>query len=157
MSTPAPIDDERQPFVEISEEVAASLDLMNQVTHQHMLGSIELVAEIVKLIEAAGNSKSGAQAAAAKVDQLASSGDASEAEQLTETTSNILAEAAKASANHPPSPAIILGHTAAHAIGSAYENTVQTQNQVNIVTQAAVTEGINLLYQTAVGAGKGVK
>ena len=70
MSTPAPIDQDRQPFVEISEEVAASLDLMNQVTHQHMLGSIELVAEIVKLIEAAGNSKSGAQAAAAKVEHV---------------------------------------------------------------------------------------
>lgn len=157
MSTPAPIDQDRQLFVEISEEVAASLDLMNQVTHQHMLGSIELVAEIVKLIEAAGNSKSGAQAAAAKVDQLANNGDASEAEQLVETTSSKLAEAAKASPNQTPPPDVILGQVAGHAIGIAYENTIRTQDQINILTLAAVNEGISLLYQTAAGDGKGGK
>ncbi|KFF19197.1 RebB family R body protein [Chryseobacterium sp. JM1] len=47
------------------------------------------------------------------------------------------------------SPAMALSNvyqTAAHSTGIMFENAVNTQNQQNIVTQAATTQGIAQIY-----------
>jgi hypothetical protein len=47
------------------------------------------------------------------------------------------------------SPAMALSNvyqTAAHSTGIMFENAVNTQNQQNIVTQAATTQGITQIY-----------
>ncbi|MBL3550432.1 MULTISPECIES: RebB family R body protein [unclassified Chryseobacterium] len=47
------------------------------------------------------------------------------------------------------SPAMALSNvyqTAAHSTGIMFENAVNSQNQQNIVTQAATTQGISQLY-----------
>ncbi len=47
------------------------------------------------------------------------------------------------------SPAMALGNvyqTAAHSTGIMFENAVNTQNQQNLVTQAATTQGVTQIY-----------
>ncbi|KFF19196.1 MULTISPECIES: RebB family R body protein [Chryseobacterium] len=47
------------------------------------------------------------------------------------------------------SPAMALSNvyqTAAHSTGIMFENAVNTQNQQNIVTQAATTQGVTQIY-----------
>ncbi|MGE8526138.1 RebB family R body protein [Chryseobacterium rhizosphaerae] len=47
------------------------------------------------------------------------------------------------------SPAVALSNvyqTAAHSTGIMFENAVNSQNQQNIVTQAATTQGISQIY-----------
>ncbi|REC75488.1 antirepresssor protein RebB [Chryseobacterium rhizosphaerae] len=47
------------------------------------------------------------------------------------------------------SPAIALSNvyqTAAHSTGIMFENAINTQNQHNIVTQAATTQGVTQIY-----------
>jgi len=49
------------------------------------------------------------------------------------------------------SPAMALGNvyqTAAHSTGIMFENAVNTQNQQNLVTQAATTQGVTQIYSS---------
>ncbi|MCS3528674.1 RebB family R body protein [Chryseobacterium sp. JUb7] len=58
---------------------------------------------------------------------------------VTQTNVKVVAE----------SPAVALSNvyqTAAHSTGIMFENAVNTQNQQNIVTQAATTQGITQIY-----------
>ncbi len=53
------------------------------------------------------------------------------------------------------SPALALGHvyqTLAHATGLSFQNAVMAQQQLNMASQAATVQGVNLLYSVDTAA-----